>query len=230
MAIETSLREDIHAGKAPLFVKSHARPVFLAIAMAMFNQLGGMVVCHAFGQGAVIWVFISEIFPTAVRSKGQTLGSFTHWFMAMLVSWTFPLVARELGQPHAGLPFAFFAAMMVVQLFVVGLFFPETKQVASASRYQTHAFSADGRDRVTAAVRQRIELRTCEIIRKSRARVEKAGWQGAREGASPQRAVTERATPPDGLFCSRPEGCVSFWGSSLLSVGRRYAQLGGGEV
>jgi Ca2+/H+ antiporter len=65
-----------------------------------------------------------------VRSKGQTLGSFTHWFMAMLVSWIFPLVARELGQPGAGLPFAFFAAMMVVQLFVVGLWFPETKQVA----------------------------------------------------------------------------------------------------
>jgi sugar porter (SP) family MFS transporter len=215
-AIETSLREDIHAGQAPLFVKSHARPIFLAITVAMFNQLGGinalwyyadqifamagfdknssslqtvilgtvniiatlvgmavidkvgrkalliwgtvgggislglvtwifnanvhadwlvwllggMVVCHAFGQGAVIWVFISEIFPTAVRSKGQTLGSFTHWFMAMLVSWIFPLVARELGQPGAGLPFAFFAAMMVVQLFVVGLWFPETKQVA----------------------------------------------------------------------------------------------------
>ena len=46
---------------------------------------------------------------------------------------------------------------------------------------------------------------------KYRARAEKAGWQGAREGASPLRAVTERATPPDGLFCSRPKGCVSFW-------------------
>lgn len=92
--------------------------------------LGGMVICHAFGQGAVIWVFISEIFPTAVRSKGQTLGSFTHWFMAMVISWVFPLVARELGAPLAGLPFAFFAAMMVLQLFVVGLLFPETKQVA----------------------------------------------------------------------------------------------------
>ena len=57
----------------------------------------------------------------------------------------------------------------------------------------------------------RLSLRTCEIIRKSRARAEKAGWQGAREGASPLRAVTERATPPDGLFCSRPKGCVSFW-------------------
>lgn len=92
--------------------------------------LGGMVVCHAFGQGAVIWVFISEIFPTAVRSKGQTLGSFTHWFMAMLVSYVFPQVAGQLGEPGAGLPFAFFAAMMVLQVFVVALLFPETKQVA----------------------------------------------------------------------------------------------------
>jgi hypothetical protein len=92
--------------------------------------LGGMVICHAFGQGAVIWVFISEIFPTAVRSKGQTLGSFTHWFMAMVISWVFPLVAKDLGQPGAGLPFAFFALMMVVQIFVVTILFPETKRVS----------------------------------------------------------------------------------------------------
>ena len=114
--------------------------VSLALVAWIFNSnvhadwlvwlLGGMVICHAFGQGAVIWVFISEIFPTAVRSKGQTLGSFTHWFMAMAISWAFPLVARELGQPKAGLPFAFFAVMMIVQLLVVGMFFPETKQVA----------------------------------------------------------------------------------------------------
>jgi sugar porter (SP) family MFS transporter len=214
--IEDSLHEAKRGGSAVLFTTALARPVFLAIAVAMFNQLGGinalwyyadqifamagfdknasamqsvilgtvnlfatlfgmaiidkvgrkplliwgtvggsislamvtwifnanvhadwlvwllggMVVCHAFGQGAVIWVFISEIFPTAVRSKGQTLGSFTHWFMAMVISWAFPLVARELGQPNAGLPFAFFAAMMVLQLFVVGMFFPETKKVA----------------------------------------------------------------------------------------------------
>jgi len=88
------------------------------------------VICHAFGQGAVIWVFISEIFPTKVRSKGQTLGSFTHWFMAMLISGAFPLVARNLGQPNAGLPFAFFAIMMVIQIFVVWKLFPETKRVA----------------------------------------------------------------------------------------------------
>jgi sugar porter (SP) family MFS transporter len=91
--------------------------------------LAGMVICHAFGQGTVIWVFISEIFPTEARSQGQTLGSFTHWFMAMIVSWLFPMVARDLGQPFAGLPFAFFAVMMALQLVVVAVYFPETKQV-----------------------------------------------------------------------------------------------------
>ena len=214
--IRSSLRQEGSSGSVSLFTKSHSRPVFLAITIAMFNQLGGinalwyyadqifamagfdknasamqsvilgtvnlfatlfgmaiidkvgrkplliwgtiggglslalvtwifsatvhaellvwllagMVIFHAFGQGAVIWVFISEVFPTAIRSKGQTLGSFTHWFMAMLISWSFPLVARELGQPGAGLSFAFFTAMMVLQLLVVGLLFPETKRVA----------------------------------------------------------------------------------------------------
>ncbi len=215
-SIRDAVRQERVGESAPLFAKASARPVFLAIAVAMFNQLGGInalwyyadpifrmagfskdsgalqsvilgaanflatlfgmalidragrkplllwgtagcgislalvawifsagqhtnwlvwlfggfVVCHAFGQGAVIWVFISEIFPTSVRSKGQTLGSFTHWFMAMLISWAFPLLARDVGQPGAGRPFAFFAAMMVLQLFVVGLFFPETKRIA----------------------------------------------------------------------------------------------------
>jgi MFS family permease len=92
--------------------------------------LVGFVICHAFGQGAVIWVYISEVFPNAVRVKGQALGSFSHWFMAMIISWTFPMVARDAGQPHAGLPFAFFSVMMVIQVIVVWRFFPETKRVA----------------------------------------------------------------------------------------------------
>ena len=100
------------------------------VGYLVLGSLIGFIAFFAFSSGAVIWVFISEIFPTAVRSKGQTLGSFTHWFMAMLISWIFPAVARDLGQPGAGLPFAFFAASMVAQLFVVGMFFPETKQVA----------------------------------------------------------------------------------------------------
>jgi len=77
----------------------------------------------------VIWVYISEVFPNAVRAKGQTLGSSTHWFMAMIISWTFPIFAKNAGEPHAGAPFMFFAAMMVVQIFVVWWFYPETKRI-----------------------------------------------------------------------------------------------------
>jgi SP family xylose:H+ symportor-like MFS transporter len=78
---------------------------------------------HSFGQGAVIWVFISEIFPNAVRAKGQALGSFTHWFMAAAVSWTFPIFAASSG----GMVFYFFAAMMILQLFWAWKIMPETK-------------------------------------------------------------------------------------------------------
>jgi sugar porter (SP) family MFS transporter len=98
--------------------------------LAVAGLLGLFVIGHAFGQGTVIWVYISEIFPNAVRAKGQTLGSFTHWFFAMLVSWTFPVFARDAGQPHAGAPFACFALMMIVQFIVIWVVFPETKRVA----------------------------------------------------------------------------------------------------
>ncbi|HEY0258198.1 MAG TPA: sugar porter family MFS transporter [Candidatus Methylacidiphilales bacterium] len=97
-----------------------------------FTSLGSIIVLssllvfiasHAFGQGAVIWVFISEIFPTAVRAKGQAFGTFTHWFMAALVSWTFPVIA---AQSSAG-AFAFFASLMVLQLLFAWKIMPETK-------------------------------------------------------------------------------------------------------
>lgn len=78
---------------------------------------------HAIGQGAVIWVFISEIFPTQVRAKGQALGSFTHWFMAAVVSWTFPVVAQASG----GHAFSFFALMMLLQALFAWRVMPETK-------------------------------------------------------------------------------------------------------
>jgi sugar porter (SP) family MFS transporter len=99
-----------------------------------FTAAGGVVVLvallvfiasHAFGQGAVIWVFISEIFPNRIRARGQALGSFTHWFMAALISWTFPMIAGWSG----GHTFAFYAAMMVLQLLWVLLVMPETKGV-----------------------------------------------------------------------------------------------------
>jgi sugar porter (SP) family MFS transporter len=96
---------------------------------ALIWVLVGYIIGHGFGQGAVIWVYISEVFPNAVRAKGQAWGSFTHWFMAMVVSWTFPVVARNAGEPGAGRPFLFFAVMMVVQVFVVWRYFPETKRV-----------------------------------------------------------------------------------------------------
>ena len=79
----------------------------------------------AFSQGAVIWVFLSEIFPNAVRAKGQTFGSLTHWVWAAALTWTFPMVA-ELA--HGGFyAFAFFAVAMVFQLIFVLKVMPETK-------------------------------------------------------------------------------------------------------
>ncbi len=100
-----------------------------------FPPVGGKVVLlalivfiasHAFGQGAVIWVFISEIFPNRVRARGQALGSFTHWFMAAGVSWTFKPIAGALG---GGPVFAIYGSMMVLQLLWVAFIMPETKGV-----------------------------------------------------------------------------------------------------
>jgi len=100
-----------------------------------FTSVGGKVVLgalivfiasHAFGQGAVIWVFISEIFPNRVRARGQALGCFTHWFMAALVSWTFKPIVGSLG---GGLIFGIFACMMILQLVWVLFVMPETKEV-----------------------------------------------------------------------------------------------------
>lgn len=78
----------------------------------------------AFSQGAVIWVFISEIFPNEVRAKGQTLGSFTHWVMAAVIAFSFPIIAEKLGGGHT---FLFFCIMMLLQLLFVWKVMPETK-------------------------------------------------------------------------------------------------------
>jgi len=79
----------------------------------------------AFSQGAVIWVYLSEVFPTRVRAKGQSLGSFTHWAMNAIISGVFPLMAAASG----GMPFVFFSVMCGVQFFVVLFFYPETKGI-----------------------------------------------------------------------------------------------------
>ena len=104
------------AGVAAIFLTGHHQSLLLGLLI-------GYIACFAFSQGAVIWVYLAEVFPNAVRAKGQSLGSFSHWFMNALISGTFPLLAASSG----GYPFVFFAAMMVLQFFVVLFFYPETK-------------------------------------------------------------------------------------------------------
>lgn len=130
-----------HAGRRPLLLVG---AIGMAVALAgvgyIFNTgtyQGSLIwllllymVFFSFGQGAIIWVYISEVFPNAVRAKGQALGSFTHWFMAAVVSWLFPIFSGNAGEPGAGMPFYFFAAMMALQFVVVWRYFPETKGVA----------------------------------------------------------------------------------------------------
>ncbi len=89
-------------------------PFFLFTYIAFF----------AMSQGAVIWVFISEIFPNEVRAQGQSLGSFVHWFMAALITNIFPRMAEGVG---GGPIFLFFTVMMVLQLIFVIFVMPETK-------------------------------------------------------------------------------------------------------
>lgn len=107
-----------------------------AVASAFYSQhLGGIIVptfifvfiaSHAIGQGAVIWVFISEIFPNQVRSYGQSLGCTTHWVLAAVVSAAFPYFAHQFGPAPI---FYFFALMMVLQLIWVIFKMPETRGV-----------------------------------------------------------------------------------------------------
>jgi len=100
-----------------------------------FSGLGGTVLLgslmvfiasHAFGQGAVIWVFISEIFPNRVRARGQALASFSLWVANAVIAQLFPIVIGGLG---GGIVFALFSAFMVVQLLWVIVFMPETKGI-----------------------------------------------------------------------------------------------------
>lgn len=106
------------------------------VAFAFFNGVSGVFVpallfvfiaSHAIGQGAVIWVFISEIFPNSVRAYGNSLGSSTHWVFAALIAGLFPYFNGRYG---GGVIFAFFAFMMVFQLLFVWKMMPETKGVS----------------------------------------------------------------------------------------------------
>jgi sugar porter (SP) family MFS transporter len=107
-------------GAAAFSFYTHSGGKLLLISLLVF------IASHAFGQGAVIWVFISEIFPNRVRARGQALGSSTHWIMAAAISWTFPMIAHKSG----GHIFAFYALCMVGQLLWVLWVMPETKGVS----------------------------------------------------------------------------------------------------
>ncbi len=106
----------------------------VSVAAAFYsNHVGGMIVplllflfiaSHAIGQGAVIWVLISEVFPNSVRAYGQSLGASTHWIMAAIITTLFPILAVKIGPAPI---FAFFAFMMVLQLLWVIFIMPETK-------------------------------------------------------------------------------------------------------
>lgn len=103
------------------------------VAAAFFLNWGGyfvpiflflFIASHAIGQGAVIWVFISEIFPNHIRASGQAFGSTTHWLLAAIIPSLIPYLFSSIG---AGAVFAFFAFMMVLQLLFVIFMMPETK-------------------------------------------------------------------------------------------------------
>jgi sugar porter (SP) family MFS transporter len=107
------------AGVAAIFFTVHHQDLLLWLLI-------GYIAFFAFSQGAVIWVYLAEVFPNTVRAKGQSLGSFTHWIMNALIAGVFPLMATSSG----GYPFVFFSLMMVTQFVVVLLSYPETKGVS----------------------------------------------------------------------------------------------------
>jgi sugar porter (SP) family MFS transporter len=91
---------------------------------ALLGILVTYIAFFSISQGAVIWVYLGEVFPTSVRSKGQGVGSASHWFMNAAIALLFPVVVHSF---HTQTPFAFFAVMTVVQFVVVLFFYPETK-------------------------------------------------------------------------------------------------------
>jgi sugar porter (SP) family MFS transporter len=95
------------------------------------------IASFAMSQGAVLWVYISEVFPNRVRSKGQSLGSSSHWITNAIISLVFPMMAKSSG----AYPFIFFAAMMVVDFLLVWFYYPETSGI-SLEQMQ-HKFGID---------------------------------------------------------------------------------------
>jgi sugar porter (SP) family MFS transporter len=123
--------------KKLLLIGSVGVTIFLGLTARAFDAhtagngmvlayLIGFIAFFAFSQGAVIWVFISEIFPNSVRSQGGSLGSSTHWIMAAIISWAFPIIVE--GSRDGGYySFLFYSVMMLLQLIFVWRVLPETK-------------------------------------------------------------------------------------------------------
>lgn len=111
-----------------LGIKGMAVPVFLFLFIA----------AHAIGQGTVIWVFISEIFPNHLRAKGQAFGSSVHWVLAAAIPSLVPVLFIKIG---AATVFSIFAFMMVLQLVWVWRMMPETKQVSLEDLEKQLAFN-----------------------------------------------------------------------------------------
>jgi SP family arabinose:H+ symporter-like MFS transporter len=91
---------------------------------ALLWMLVTYIAFFSVSQGAVIWVYLGEVFPTSVRSKGQGVGSASHWFMNAVIAQMFPVIVNKMS---TATPFIFFAAMTLVQFFVVLMVYPETK-------------------------------------------------------------------------------------------------------
>jgi MFS transporter, SP family, xylose:H+ symportor len=111
-----------------MFYYEQARDGQFTSTSAVLVLVGLMVfiAAHAFGQGSVIWVFISEIFPNRIRGRGQSLGSLTHWVFAAITSFAFPPIIGAFG---AGVAFSIFFVAMIGQLVWVLRVMPETKGV-----------------------------------------------------------------------------------------------------
>jgi sugar porter (SP) family MFS transporter len=104
------------AGVAAVMGSGHGSGYLLALLVVFISAF-------AFSQGAVIWVYMSEIFPNSVRATGQSMGSATHWIINFAITLLFPIIAAH----SRGLPFVVFAVVTLAQVFVVAKFFPETK-------------------------------------------------------------------------------------------------------
>jgi sugar porter (SP) family MFS transporter len=117
-------------GSIGLFVTLSGTAAILATGLhqnLLLWMLIGFVASFAFSQGAVIWVYISEIFPSEVRARGQSIGTSTHWLLNAIIAAEYPVVVATYSKAA---PFFFFAAMVVLQFVVVLIFFPETKRAA----------------------------------------------------------------------------------------------------